>query len=339
MAFNDLRCPKVSVLANGVLIDGVVSLEVCNNSFMEADRYRISIALDSTGPNFWASNAIDLDISVGLDGAWQRLIVGPVDRVEIVLGENMVYVDGRDLTARFIEARSQETFENQTASEIVTLIAARRGLEANVATTSALIGRDFGGGHSQITLDQYASATTEWDLLARLADVEGFDVWVDGTTLNFSVPQLDPSPVVFTPQDCSCVRLDRTLALCGPLQVSVKSWDSRGQQAFSQQANSGGTTGLTRSYVLVRPNLTATAAAALASRTLSQMTQNARVITLETAGDLVARPRQSLALANTGTAFDGSYVITSVERRISVARGFTETLQARTAPWTTSSTI
>jgi phage protein D len=327
--------PAVSVLANGTLVEGVVDVEVSSDSFMGANRYRLSVALDASGYDVWAGNAIDLQISMGLDGNWQSLIIGPVDRVRIDVGARLIHVEGRDLTARFIEARTQETFENRTSSEVATLLAQRRGLAANIVSTSSLVGRDFGGDHAGITLDQYCSVTTEWDLLAKLADAEGFDVWVEGETLNFAPPLASQTATIITPYDCVAVQLERVTTLCGDLQVSVKSWDCRGQQAISQKAGAATNGNTSREYVLIRPNLTAAAAADLANRTLTQMTQNARVVTLEMAGDLTANPRQTLQLADTGTDFDGIYILTSVERRLSFDHGFSQTLQARTPPWTT----
>jgi phage protein D len=320
-------------------VAGLVDASISSDSFMGADRYRLSFSLAVSGADIWAGNAIDLAISLGLDGSWAQVIAGPVDRVEFDLGAGLVCVEGRDRTALFIEARIQETFENQTASEIAATLALRRGLLANVTPTTSLIGRDFGGGHAQTAFDQYCGATTEWDLLASLADGEGFDVWVDGETLNFAPPQLGQAVLALTPEDCTACRMERVLTLCGDLQVSVKSWDCRAETSVSQVAGSVAEGSAGRTYVLIRPNLTAAAAASLASRTLAQMTQSARVITLDIPGELMIRPRQTLAFSATGTDFDGSYVVVNVERRISFDHGFTQTVQARTPPWTASSTI
>ncbi len=326
----------MQVLVNGASLPGVVEIYVSSDSYMGADRFHLVAALDSTGYGVWAGDNIQISIILEIAGNTQKLITGIVDRVEIDVGAQLARVDGRDLTALFLEARIQETFENQTASDIVTLLASRRGLVAQVTPTYDLIGRDFDGDHAQIALDQYSGVTTEWDLLARLADVEGFDVWVDDQTLYFAPPSPGLGQTVITPRDCIGLRLERLLSLTVDLQVVVKSWDSRSQQTIVQSA--GGTSGVVppKSYVLIRPNMSATDAARLAARTLAQMTQNGRVITIEMPGDAMTKPRQSLALTQTGTDFDGSYVITSVERHMSFAHGLTQTLQARTPPWTAS---
>ena len=337
MSDNSSRLPALQVLVAGVPIAGVVEVHVSSDSYMGADRFHLVAAMDATGYDIWSSENIEVNILLGIDGELQTLITGVVDRIDVDVGNRLVVADGRDLTARFIEARTQETFENRTASEIVAALAERRGLMAQATPTLTLVGRNFDGDHAQTTLDQYSSTTTEWDLLARLADAEGFDIWVDGKTLNFAPPYPGLGQTVLTPQDCMELRLERLLPLAGDLQVVVKSWDSRAQETIVQSAGGVSGSASSRSYVLIRPNMSATDAARLATRTLTQMTQNSRVVTMELPGDVITRPRQSLVLNGTGTDFDGTYVVTSVERRLSFTHGFTQTLQARTPPWIASS--
>ncbi len=97
-----------------------------------------------------------------------------------------VEIDGRDLTARLLDARTQETFSNQTASEIAETLAARHGLTADVTATTTLAGRYYATEHDRITLGQFSRATTEWDLLTFLAAREGFEAYVAGQTLTFA---------------------------------------------------------------------------------------------------------------------------------------------------------
>ena len=97
-----------------------------------------------------------------------------------------VEVDGRDLTARLLDARTQETFSNQTASEIAETLAGRHGLTPNVTATSTLAGRYYEAEHDRITLGQFSRATTEWDLLTYLAAREGFEAYISGQTLTFA---------------------------------------------------------------------------------------------------------------------------------------------------------
>ena len=104
-----------------------------------------------------------------------------------------VEIDGRDLTARLLDARTQETFSNQTASQIAETLAARHGLTPNVTATQTLAGRYYAADHDRLTLGQFSRATTEWDLLTFLAAREGFEAYVSGQTLTFA-PCRQPAP-------------------------------------------------------------------------------------------------------------------------------------------------
>jgi len=263
------------------------------------------------------------------------MVLGPVDRVTVDPAFNEVVVEGRDLTASLIEARTQESFENQTASEIATILALRHGLVPVITETTGLVGRNFQNDHVRTTLDQHARSTTEWDLLVRLAELEGFDVWVGGQVLYFAPLASDLEPLVLRPQDCISMRLERSVALTAGVSVSVKSWDCRGTQTISQTASTSASGDGAAGYVLVRPNMTVDAAQVLANRAVSLMAQHGRVLTIDMPGDLRTNPRGLLGIEDTGTDFDGLYLITAVERRMSFDHGFYQTVEARIPPWTT----
>jgi len=315
-------------------VPGILDVQIDSNSYQSANRYRVRASLTASGYDVWAGDQIQLEIRLGLDGAWLSMIIGPVDRIAVDPARDEVVVDGRDLTASFIEARTQESFVNQTSSEIATTLAMRQGLVPAVTPTTTLVGRNFQNDHVRSTLDQHARSTTEWDLLVRLAELENFDVWVQGQTLNFAPLSADPDPVFLMPSDCISMRLERSVALTAGLGVAVKSWDCRGTQSISQTATTSGYAGDAASYVVVRPNITADAAQNLANRIVSLMAQQGRVVHIDMPGDLTTQPRGSLTISDTGTDFDGLYMITSVERSISFEHGFSQTVEARIPPWT-----
>jgi prophage tail gpP-like protein len=336
LASSNARTPAVDVSVNGVSVGGVIEAEVSSNSHLAANRFRLRLALDVSGPAVWSSGPLRISIKFGLDGAWVPILLGQADFIEIDPIRSEVSVEGRDLTALFIEARTQETFQNQTASDIATVLATRQGLTANVTATSLPVGRNFQSQHARTTLDQHGRFTTEWDLLTRLAEQEGFDVWVDQQVLNF-MPPAASATVALTPGDCVSLRLERTLSLEGALSVAVRSWDCRGQTSISQTATLGGSYGGTPDYVIVRPNVSADMAQSIAQRVLGEMAQHALCVDIELPGELAMQPRMGLALSDTGTDFDGLYVISDVERRMSFGQGFTQHVRARVPAWIASS--
>ena len=69
----------------------------------------------------------------------------------------------------------------------------------------------------------------------------------------------------------------------------------------------------------------------LAQQRLAELTCHERVITAEMPGELSLMPGQQILLQGSGTAFDRLYSIDSIERRLSMSHGFTQSLRARNA--------
>lgn len=345
------RSPRLQVLANGQIIAGAIEAEVISNNYYAADRFRASVALGIdpwADASFWASQTdILLDVQFSLDGgaSFTSLVQGAVDRVSIDPTVGLVHLDGRDLTAALIETRTQETFANRTASEIATLLAGRHNLSAIVTPTSTPVGRYYQSEHDRITLDQFSHATTEWNLLVFLARQEGFDTFVQGQTLYFQpMAQIADVAVSLQPRDVLDLRLERSLTLARDIQVVVKSWNSRQNSAFVQQATATGrgtakSSGTRQSYVFVRPNLTPDDALKFAQNKLAELTRHERVINITMPGELTLTPRSVIAIVGTGTEFDQAYYIDTVERRLRQSTGMMQRIRARNTSPRTDSTI
>jgi phage protein D len=345
------RSPLARIMANGVLVPGLIDVEViCNNHF-SADTFSASFALNvgpPFGSTFWASELeIAVQVLFSLDAtSFVSLLTGTVDTIVINVIGGLVHVTGRDLSAQLIETRTAETFSNRTSSEIASLLANRHGLTPNVVQTTTPVGRYYQDEHDRITLGQFSRSTTEWDLLTFLALQEGFDVSVTGTTLNF-LPSNNATqtPYLITPADCIDMRLERRLTLARDIAVTVKSWNSRQGSAFAQTVtgannsdSSSGAPSNPQQYVFVSPNLTATQALSFAQKRLNDLTMHERVVEFTVPGDLLLTPIGQLALTGTGTQFDQVYYIDLVERRLSLSDGFTQRIQAKgSSPRSTSS--
>ena len=347
-----VRQPRLRVLANGIEVAGVIEASVTSNNHFAADCFRVTLAPVPVA--LAATVGILLDVQFSLDGgaSFASLVQGAVDALDVDPVQGTVSLSGRDLTAALIEARTQETFANQTSSEIATTLAGRHGLAASVTATTTPVGRYWELEHDRIVLNDFSRATTEWDLLVTLAQHEGFDVWVSGSTLNFhpplttNAPQavLRPVATVTGPVNVISLRLERALTLAGAIEVTVKSWHSRQGSACVQTASNNGS-GTPLSYVYVVPNLTPDQALNLARQRLATLTQHERVVSAEMPGELSLAPRMMLRLEGTGTDFDQSYWIDEIERHLSVSHGFTQRLRARNSSsasegqqWTVSST-
>lgn len=349
-----VRAPRLRVLTNGALAPNPISADINSNNHYAADRFGVVLGLAGRSAARWcAATDLLVDVQMSLDAGlgWTSLVQGSVDTVEYDPLADTIRLLGRDLTAGLIEARTQETFANQTASEIAKTLAGRHGLDPDIATTSVLVGRYWELEHDRITLDQFGRATTEWDLLVTLAQHEGFNVWVSGTTLHFRpADQSGGVSAIFRasasaagPANVTGLHLERTLTLARDIEVTVKSWNSHQKTAFIQvaraSAKSTTSNSVLQKYVYVVPNLTPDAALKLAQQRRADLTRRERVISVDLPGELHLRPRMQVQLVGTNTAFDQSYWIDAIERRLDFTAGFTERIRASNSsagPQTTS---
>ena len=337
MSGSSLRVPSLTVLADGAPLPNVIEADITDNAHFAAARFRLRLATDpATAASLLQPGAI-LDIQLTLGGPPVSLVQGEADTISIDVINRTVEIDGRDLTARLLDARTQETFANQTASEIAQTLAARHGLAANVTSTTTLAGRYYASEHDRITLGQFSRATTEWDLLTFLAAREGFDVYVNAQTLTFAPPAATAPALTLEPGLCISLQLEHALTLARDIEVTVKSWNTRQQTAFTQTARSAARSGRRsggppQRIVVVRPNLTPDDAMQLAQRILADLSAHERLVHAELPGELTLTPRARVQLTGTGTDFDQLYYIAELDRHLSTEHGFTERLRLKNTP-------
>ena len=344
-----LRAPRLQVLVNGSAAPNPIAADIVSNNHFAADRFRVTLALGGAPAAAWASMrdmTVDIQVSLNAGITWSSLLQGRVDTVDLAPLTGIVRLSGRDRTADLIEAPTQETFANQTASDIALQLAARHGLAAEVAPTTSLVGRYWQLEHDRTTLDQFGDATTEWDLLVALAQAEGYDVWVDGATLHFqpAVQTADAAMVLRAsrtadgPANVTDLRLDRALALAEAIEVTVKSWNAREQTAFIQTATNAtsAATNVARRYIFLAPNLAPDAALKLAEQKLAALIRQERTLSADIPGELELRPRMPIQLVGTNSEFDQIYWIEEIVRRLDFQSGFTQRMRASSASATPS---
>ncbi len=344
MPLSDVRQPRLAVFANDRAVAGVIGVQVHSNNHHGADRFAMTIALsaDAAAAEFWASTPqIMVDIQIGIDGpAFTGVLRGSADLVDIDVVRGIVQVEGRDLTATLIESATQETFANRTSSEIAEILAGRHNLTPVVTATTNPVGRYYESEHDRITLNQFSRAMTEWDLLVFLAQQEGFDVFVQRQELHFQPPSGPDGGIILTPGDLIDLRLERALTFARGIEVTVKSWNSRQQTAFSQTASrqgfasrlsaqNGASQPTPQRYVFVKPNLTMDQALRLAQQKLAELSRHERVVTLTMPGEVTLTARSLVTLQGTGTEFDQTYFVDSIERSIHYDHGFVQHLRCK----------
>jgi phage protein D len=301
---SNFRRPSLTTLSGGITIPNLIDADVLMNAHFAAARFRLRFAIDPVDvANLFTPGAI-MDIQLSLGGSATSILQGEADTIRIDALNHTVEVDGRDLTARLLDARTQETFSNQTASEIAQTLAGRHSLFADVTTTTTLAGRYYSSEHDRITLGQFSRTTTEWDLLTFLAAREGFETFVSGQTLTFAPLPSAPPTLTLTPELCISLSLEHSLTLARDIEVSVKSWNTKQQAAVTQTARSNGqgrrTGGAPQHVIVVRPNLSPNDALQLARRILADLSAHERLVHAELPGELDLTPRTQVLLSGTG---------------------------------------
>jgi phage protein D len=243
----------------------------------------------------------------------------------------LVHIEGRDLTRRFIDNKTEEAYVNQTSSQIVSLLAAKEGLSVQATPTTTPVGRYYQIDHDRISLDQFHRSLTEWDLITMLARYEGFDAYVDGTTLYFqkaTPPSADPWVARWQIDENGIqssnlldLQMERALTIAKGIQVVVKSWHGKRARAFVRGAPASTeirspSQSNTQQYIIVRPNLTEDQAQQLANQVYSDLSRHEKVITGQACGDMLLTPRVVIRLTGTGTDWDQVYYPVEITRHI-----------------------
>lgn len=355
MAINDpyapgsARQPRLRILCNGQPVGGPLEFEVTNNNYYQADTFTARFSLN-TDPDFgvaWWGLAstqqilLDMQASIDAGNTWTSLLIGQVDHMHVEMHNGVVNVDGRDLTAYFIDAKTQETFLNQTSSQVVQTLAARHGLTADVTPTTTLVGRYYGDDHERLTLNAFTHTTTEWNLLCSLAQHEQFDIYVTGTTVHFH-PTTPPDSNPWVVQwDASLpwmngvtLDLERSMTMAKNVVVVVRSWNSREGRGFSKFSPSGArinsiTSGKSQQFTYIIPDLTEAAAQAMANKLREDITRHERLATIKAPADLVVTPRHMLQVIGTNSSWDQTYYVDWVRRSLSFDGGFPMTIHAK----------
>ena len=355
MMTDTYRRPRCRLVVSGSVISGCQSLEISTSNLGQAGSFFVQVADDTrtreAGEQWSEGDVIDLSVQVGFIPAglpesavdWQELISGRVDRIRLDPVTGTITLEGRDYAARLLDLPVTENFLNCTSSDVATQLAQRCGLSASVDQTSSIIGQYYQIEHARVALSRFSRFSTAWDLLSNLAQIEGFDLWVQGSNLFFRSSSSNLNTVhtiSFQPSsqtsaspflNVSSLALERSLALAGGVPVSVLSWNSRQRRRVSAQSD-GSSTASSAPINVVRPNLLQDTAQMLANGIYGQTSGHERRLIATMPGDLTLSPRDGIRLTGVGSSWDGNYRVDSVDREMTLAGGFVQRFTAKTVP-------
>lgn len=340
------RRPRGFVKLNGQLTP-VLGFRVLGNSHFQCDTFEFTLTAfqqpDSFGLDFWgADDTSDVmaEVMLGFLGAeddenatppLDSLLIGEVDDVDADPLTGIITVTGRDLTGRLIDNKVSQNWPDRTASQIVTDLASKAGLTPQVTATKTPVGRYAKGQYAQLGRE-----TPIWDLISVLADQEGFDAYVKGTTLYFGPSQVDSgtplaiqlttsgAPITANVED---IKLRRSLTLAKDITVTVISYSASKKtpikavarrQGAAKSASTSFRTGKTaQNYTIRKPGLTQQQASDLAQKTLTELSRHERTFSASLASDTSTQSRTKATISGTATGWDTDYFVDTVTRDFS----------------------
>jgi len=337
------RQPRIALTINGIQVTEIISASVHQNNFYAADHFSILVAVSSTTLLWAQADSVNVNLRIAQDqGSTRSVITGVADEVSMDLAAGTVTVKGRDYTAQFIETKTAEKFQNLTSSQVISTIAARHGLNSQVAATTTPTGKYYDTDHAFVT-----NEVSEWTLMTYLAGREGYDIYFNGNTLYFQ-PAANPSTA--TPFDIFLsttgtlpisnvqrLSLHRNLTLARDVIVKVISWNHELKVPITATQHAkktkGGQTSASppTTYIFRETGLTQSQAEEFAQTKLNELVLHERRIEFDIPGDLTLTPRSLIRLSGTGTDFDQIYFAAQVILTCTLSKGFSMRVMAKNA--------
>ena len=327
-------------MVNGARANAIISIEVNNNNYYQADHFEVTLSLSgqpqATNWAWWvAQKDLVVECFIGFptdpnhftEKELDSLILGSVDSMEIDPVKNEIMLSGRDYTAKFIDARTTQKYVNQTSSQIATTLATQNGLTAQVTTTKSRAGQYYAAENSKL-----AKAMPQWDLLTFLANQEGFDVYVKGTTLYFNPKatagdsyalQWNAKPTF----NGMAINFTRDLSKAHDVYVLVRYTDIKNKKGLTV-SDPQGKPGKAQQFIYNYKPATREQALQFAQKQRAAISQHEIKLSASLPGDNILNARTPIQVTGTGTAFDQTYYAESVERRLSKG-GYTMNIRAK----------
>lgn len=352
------RQPRGVVKLGDEIIKGWVSFEVDNNSFYQADTFRVVFALsllpaERNADWFSQQTEIMCEVLAGFPLDAERytpaeldsLIYGRVDDVNFDPVAGTVEVSGRDLTSVFIDAKTTEKWQNLKAHQIVQELAKRHGLTAVATETKTVVGTYYQLDHANMS-DQ----RSEWDMLTWLAHKEQFVIFVKGKELHFEpLPKETDEPYLLrwdAPNDerghpvfnGKAVSFTRSLTLAKGVSVTVKSWNQKQKKGFTvtypnkakgAQPGKAGIANDGQVYSYVVPNKTQEEALQIAQAKHREITKHEVKLSATMPADNLLAVTHIIRVDGTKTAFDQIYYPDNIVRRMDIHEGYSMSINAK----------
>lgn len=360
------RAPRGIVRIGGMPVDGWIDWSVDESTYFDADTFSVRFAISKLPAEFslaWfgAQTEIFLEVLTGFPqnpsaptaAELTSLIYGRIDKAQVDPANGILTLTGRDLTAVFIDTKLTKQYSNQTASQIVTAIAAAHGISGNITTTRAIVGSPAlsqVGTYSLRSTVHMTTSNSEWDLIAWLARESGFVAYAQGQTLYFGPDPLATAPpylITWTPapttggapsSNTEMLTFERDLTVVKGISVTAQSASFLGpvitrsypQAVRTIKPGKASPFGPTQSYLFTMPaGKNAQQVEAFAEAMYREIAAHAMIVHGELPGDIVLSKTIPIRVQGMGAPWDQVYFPRSIMRSMSGEDGFSMEFEAR----------
>ncbi len=340
-----VSAPRHWLGVNGALIPLIVS-SVSRKATQNADTFEATLPIDAAaefgfGLAEWAdwnpSQEVSILYATQADGGDRQLMIsGTIDRPEIKLAEMTVSISGRDKSSKLMENRRNEKFANQKASDIATKIAKDAGLNPVVVDTG-----DFAGKAYTADIAHLVQNRIDYEVLSLLAEREGYRWYVEGDNLYFEPKTSDSAvfPLHWAPpgvaaayavSNCIDLVLNKNSTAGRPTTVTYAGWHHGKKKLYKATASASGVGDPVKHRFHHNGN-TQDQLEKKAKSHLRDLIRHELGIIAVVPGDLSLDPRMQVSLAGTGTIFDQTFDIDSLDFEMGWDQPFTVTIDAKGA--------
>lgn len=361
------RQPRGLVRANGQTVAGLISFQVDNNSFYQADTFRCLLALSAQPQDrdidWWLDqDKIEIELLAGFPADAEKfsrselesLLIGYVDDIEIDHVGRTIELSGRDHTAKLIDTKSSLTNvgnpNSLRSSDIITKIAKIAGLNPVVTPTKSA---SPGGSYYNIYKAIMDTNTTYWNIVTRLAQMEQFVAYVSGNDLHFEPRAISGNDAYviqwvssienggqFPLSNAMELRFSRNLYVAKDIRVIVRSHDykkdrpvvataekTRIRNAVTKGVGSQPTPPV--EYIYTFRNMSHADAQARANSLLLELSQHEMNLHVELPADSILTARSLIRVRGTGSRADQDYYPASIVRTLSMDEGYRMAVTAK----------
>lgn len=340
-----VTAPRHWLQIGGALIPLLTS-HVTRKSTQNADTFSATLAIGASEPfGFglaeWADWNPSQDAGIvyanRLDGSdRQSMISGTLDRPEVKLADMTVSITGRDKSSKLMENRRNEKFQNQKSSDIATKIAQDAGLNPVVVDTG-----DFAGKAYTSDIAHLVQNRMDYEVMSLLAEREAYRWFVQGDDLYFEPKTSDSDvyAIMWSPPgtvadyavaNCIDLTLAKNSTAGRPTTVEYAGWHHGKKKLFKATASAGGVGTPVKHRFHFNGNTQSQLEKKAKSR-LNDFIRHELGIIAVLPGDLSLDPRMQVSLTGTGTVYDQSYPIDSIDFEMGWDQEFTMTVDAKSA--------